>query len=309
MDQILATAQVIIPVFALVLLGMVARRKNMMTQEQTQGLQQFVMKFGLPCVIFNSCLTADLGTESLTTMAIVLPLMILSAVMAFRLRKKKYPYHNLPQLFAAQESGMLGIPLYMTLFGDAQAYRMGVLDLAQSPVAIPTIAILSADAGKNPSLGQIVKAVFKSPFLIMSLLGLTLNLSGIVDWLDAIGIGSLITATTSFISEPVSAAMLFSVGYNFSMEQGNRKAIFQISALHIGLMVLFGLVIQGLLFLVPNVEPATRWAVLLYAALPSSYLAPTLGRTEEDASVASGVCSVLTIVTLVVFCVISAFVA
>lgn len=309
MDQILATAQVIIPVFALVLLGMVARRKNMMTQEQTQGLQQFVMKFGLPCVIFNSCLTADLGTESLTTMAIVLPLMILSAVMAFRLRKKKYPYHNLPQLFAAQESGMLGIPLYMTLFGDAQAYRMGVLDLAQSPVAIPTIAILSADAGKNPSLGQIVKAVFKSPFLIMSLLGLTLNLSGIADWLDAIGIGSLITATTSFISEPVSAAMLFSVGYNFSMEQGNRKAIFQISALHIGLMVLFGLVIQGLLFLVPNVEPATRWAVLLYAALPSSYLAPTLGRTEEDASVASGVCSVLTIVTLVVFCVISAFVA
>lgn len=309
MDQILATAQVIIPVFALVLLGMVARRKNMMTQEQSQGLQQFVMKFGLPCVIFNSCLTADLGTESLTTMAIVLPLMILSAVMAFRLRKKKYPYHNLPQLFAAQESGMLGIPLYMTLFGDAQAYRMGVLDLAQSPVAIPTIAILSADAGKNPSLGQIVKAVFKSPFLIMSLLGLTLNLSGIADWLDAIGIGSLITATTSFISEPVSAAMLFSVGYNFSMEQGNRKAIFQISALHIGLMVLFGLVIQGLLFLVPNVEPATRWAVLLYAALPSSYLAPTLGRTEEDASVASGVCSVLTIVTLVVFCVISAFVA
>ena len=309
MDQILATAQVIVPVFALVLLGMVARRKNLMTQEQTQGLQQFVMKFGLPCVIFNSCLTADLGSESLTTMAIVLPLMILSAVMAFRLRKKKFPYHNLPQLFAAQESGMLGIPLYMTLFGDAQAYRMGVLDLAQSPVAIPTIAILSADAGKNPSVGQIVKAVFKSPFLIMSLLGLTLNLSGIADWLNAIGVGSLITATTSFVSEPVSAAMLFSVGYNFSMEQGNRKVIFQISALHIGLMVLFGLVIQGLLFLVPNVEPATRWAVLLYAALPSSYLAPTLGRTEEDASVASGVCSVLTVVTLVVFCVISAFVA
>lgn len=309
MEQILATARVILPVFAVVVLGMLARSRQMMTQEQNQGLQQFVMKFGLPCVLFNSCLTADLGTESLTTMAMVLPLMLLSAVMAFRMRKKKYPYHNLPQLFAAQESGMLGIPLYMTLFGQEQAYRMGVLDLAQSPVAIPTIAILSADPGKDPGVGQIVKSVFKSPFLIMSLLGLTLNLTGIAGWLDAMGIGGLITATTSFVAEPVSAAMLFSVGYNFSMEKGNRNIIFRLSALHFVVMALFGLVIQGLLFLVPDVEPATRWAVLMYSTLPASFIAPSLGRNNEDASVASGVCSVLTVVTLVVFCVISAFVA
>ena len=47
----------------------------------------------------------------------------------------------------------------------------------------------------------------------------------------------------------------------------------------------------------------------LFCALPGSYLAPGLGRTEEDITVASGVCSLLTAVTLVVFCVISAFVA
>lgn len=309
MEQVLATARVILPVFAVVLLGMLARSRQMMTPEQNQGLQQFVMKFGLPCVLFNSCLTADLGAESLTTMAMVLPLMLLSAALAFRLRKKHYPYHNLPQLFAAQESGMLGIPLYMTLFGTDQAYRMGVLDLAQSPVAIPTIAILSADPGKDPGVKQIVKSVFRSPFLIMSLLGLALNLTGAARWLDEVGIGGLITATTGFVSEPVSAAMLFSVGYNFSMEQGNRRVIFRLSALHFGLMALFGLVIQGLLFLVPNVEPATRWAVLMYSTLPASFIAPSLGRSREDAAVASGVCSVLTVVSLIVFCVISVFVA
>lgn len=309
MEKILAVARVIIPVFTAVMLGLIARRRGMMTPEQNQGLQQFVMKFGLPCVLFNSCLTADLGTESLTTMVMVLPLMLLSVCLAFRLRRRKYPYHNLPQLFAAQESGMLGIPLYMTLFGTDQAYRMGVLDLAQSPVAIPTIAILSAGAGENPSPKQIVKNVFRSPFLIMSLLGLALNLTGLAEVLNQWGIGGVITETTGFVAEPVSAAMLFSVGFNFSLEGESRRDIFRISGIHLALMTAFALVMQGLLFLVPGVEPATRWAAVLYCALPSSYLAPSLGRTREDATVASGVCSLLTVVTLIVFCVISAFVA
>lgn len=309
MERVLSVLQVIIPVFAAVFLGMYARRTQLLTAQQNQGLQQFVVKFGLPCVLFNSCLTADLGAESLTTMAMVMPLMVVSALLAFRLRKKRFPYHNLPQLFAAQESGMLGIPLYMTLFGAEQAYRMGVLDLAQCPVAITTIALLSAKTGENPSPKEIAKEVLRSPFLIMSLLGLGLNLSGIAAFLDSVGVGAILTQTTGFLAEPVSAVMLFSVGYNFALDSTNRGAIFRISALHFVLLALFGVVIQGLLFLVPGVESATRWAVLMYSTLPASYLAPSLGRSQEDATVASGVCSILTVVSLAVFCVIAAMIA
>ena len=78
--------------------------------------------------------------------------MLLGALWAFRYGRKKFPYHNLPQLFCAQESGMLGIPLFMILFGADQAYRMGVLDLAQAVVAYPVIALLSADTGENPNV-------------------------------------------------------------------------------------------------------------------------------------------------------------
>ena len=302
MERVLTVLQTIVPVFALVFLGMIARERKSVTPEQNRGLQQFAMKFGLPCVLFNSCLTADLGAESLTTMAMVLPLMLLSTLLAFRLRKTKYPYHNLPMLFAAQESGMLGIPLFMALFGAEQAYRMGVLDLAQCPVAVATIAILSANPGENPTSKQVAGQVFRSPFLIMSLLGLTLNLTGIGAWLDTVGVGSILTGTTGFIAQPMSAVMLFSVGYNFSLKKENRGNIFRVSVLHAVLLGFVGLVIQGLLFLVPGVMPETRWAVLMYATLPASFLAPSLGRTQEDATVASGVCSILTVVSLLVFC-------
>ena len=65
MDRVLTVAKVIAPIFVAIFLGFYARRKKLMSPEEIKGLQQFVMKFGLPCVVFNSVLNADLGAEAL----------------------------------------------------------------------------------------------------------------------------------------------------------------------------------------------------------------------------------------------------
>lgn len=303
MDKFITVLGVIMPIFTAVLLGAAAKNKGIMTADQMGGLQQFVVKFGLPCVLFNSCYTANMSAESVTSMMLVLPLLLLSSAWAFRMRKSRFCYHNLPMMFSAQESGMLGIPLFITLFGVEQAYRIGVLDLAQSLIAIPVIAILAADVGKSPSVLEIARQVLRSPLLIMSVLGLVLNISGAANVLDRMGISGIITETAAFISQPVSATMLFSVGYNFSIQNGNRKTIFQIAAIHFAAFVMFCVIMQGILLMMPNVDPYTKWAVLLYGILPPSYLSPSLGRSEEEYTVASGVCSILTVVTLVIFCI------
>jgi len=96
MDKFLTVAQVVTPIFVSVFLGICARKKQLLTAEETNGLQQFVMNFGLPCVVFNSCLTADIGAESLTSMAFVTPLMLLSVLWAFRARKSSFPTITFP---------------------------------------------------------------------------------------------------------------------------------------------------------------------------------------------------------------------
>lgn len=308
MDKIISVLQVIVPIFSAVILGVIAKRKALISAEGIHGLQQFVMNIGLPCVIFNSCLTADVGGESVGTMILVLPFIIGTTLWSFRARKTKFPYHNFPQLFCAQESGMLGIPLFIILFGSAQAYRMGILDLTQSICALPTIAILSSNTGENPKPLYIAKKVFLSPLMIMSLLGLTLNISGIGSALDNIGIGGIITESTAFLSQPVSAMMIFSVGYNFSLSSKNRNEVFRICTIHFVIYALIGLLVQLGLFLIPNVAPETRWAILLYSLLPASYLAPSLGRSAKDFAVASSVCSLLTVITLIVFCIMAAII-
>lgn len=303
MEVFVTVAQVVAPIFAAIFLGILAKKRRWVSKENVQGFQNFVMKIGLPCVIFNSCLTAEIGAESLTSMALMLPALFLATMWAFRARKQKYPYHNLPMLFCAQESGMLGIPLFMILFGVDQAYRMGILDLTQAVLAFPVIAILSADDGNNPSVGVIVKKVLSSPLMIMSFLGLALNFSGIGGWMETVGILGILTETTNFLSQPVSALMIFSVGYNFSLSAGNRSAIVKISAIHFLYYGIVCLIAQAALFLVPNVDSLTRWAIFLYCMLPGSYLSPSLGRSEEEYQFSSGVCSVLTLVCLAVVCV------
>lgn len=300
--------QIIVPIFTVILLGTAARRKQLLSQDEVRGLQQFVMNFCLPCVLFNSCLGCSFGAESITSMALVAPAILISSLLGFRERRAAYPYHNYPFLFTAQESGMLGIPLFMTLFGADQSYRMGILDMAQAFVAIPVLALLSASPAETPTSGAIVRRMFRSPLLLMSLLALTLNVTGCARWLDSIGIGGIITETTGFLAAPVSAVMLFSVGYNFSLG-GNQKLIVKICGYHLAVFSLICAVIQGALCLVPSVDPATRWAILLYCMLPSSYLTPSLGRTEEESALASGVCSMLTMVCLAFFCLAAAMVS
>jgi len=309
MEKWSAVAQVVAPIFAAVFVGIWARRKSLLTHKEVKGMQQYVMNFGLPCVLFNSCLSATMNAQSLVSFAMVFVTILFGVLFAFFVLRKKMPYHNLPMLFAAQESGMLGIPLYMTLFGAAHVFKMGVLDLAQSLFCIVTIAILSADAGENPTPAAIAKQVLRSPLLLLSLAGLLLNVTGAKDVLGQVGVMPMITEVTGFIAQPVSALMLFSVGFSLSLSEGNRSAIMRLSAIHFALLATAGLVMQGILCLLPAVEPETRWAILMYTTLPGSYIATTLGRTQEESEIASGVCSLLTIVSLVVFCIIAVCVA
>lgn len=309
MDRIMTVAQLIVPIFAVLMLGMLARKNQMMKPEEIQGLQNFVVKFAIPCVVFNSCVTAEIGVESLTTMGLAFVMVLCGTLWAFRFGKKKFPYHNFPMFFSCQETGMLGIPLFLILFGADQAYRMGVLDVAQAPAAFTVIAILTSDTGENPGVSEIVKKVLVSPLMLMAVLGLGLNFSGLADILADAGIMGILLESTSFLTQPISVLMIFSVGYNFSLEKENRGPVLKIAALRFGLCAAFGAMIQLILCLIPGVDTLTRITMLMYCTLPTSYLAPGLGRSQEDYTVASGVCSILTAVSLLIFCGIAAVTA
>ena len=73
MERVTSLLQIIVPILICIGLGVLAKKRNLVTTEQVGGLQQFVLKFCIPCVLFNSCLEAKIGPETLTTMTMLLP--------------------------------------------------------------------------------------------------------------------------------------------------------------------------------------------------------------------------------------------
>lgn len=309
MEKVMTVIQVIAPIFLTVCLGMFARKRNVLASGEIEGIQRFIVKFCLPCLVFRSCVTAEITSQALSSMLMVPLFQSIGILWGYWARKRKYSYHNLPFLFGCKETGMLGIPLFMVLFGQEQAYRMGVLDLAQAPLAFLMIGILSADPGESASPKAVLKQIITSPLIILATLAVTLNLSGLWTVIEGVGVGDIVVECVSFLSEPVSAVMLFCVGYNFTLNKDSRAEVFRLTALHVGYFALAGVAVQGVLCLVPGVDAMTRWAAALYFLLPCSYLAPGLGREQKDFTVASGMCSVTTVLSLAVFCVMAAVVA
>ena len=110
MEKLLIVAEAVIPVFVSIFLGMYARKTKRLSPEEIHGIQQFVVTFALPFVLFQSCYTADFGLEAITSMAMVLPLMLtplpplqlteaVSPVLLFTVRLKLSPTLMLTSLW------------------------------------------------------------------------------------------------------------------------------------------------------------------------------------------------------------------
>ena len=179
---------------------------------------------------------------------------------------------------------------------------MAALDVAQAMIAVPTIAILSAGETEKLPVGEIVKRVFTSPYLIAALLGIAMNLSGAKAWLDGVGAGAVLTETVSFLGTPISAVILVTIGYNFSLSRENLRQAAVLTAVHLAVFGAICAVIQACLCLLPQTPLETRLAVLLYCMLPVSFLAPGMGRSREECALVSCACSLSTLVTMAVFC-------
>ena len=96
MEKFLHVAMIVLPILFCASLGILARAKKLITPAQIDGLPQFVIRFALPCVLFNSCLTAQISGESLGSMAIAAAFSLTGALLAFRARKKRLPYSTCP---------------------------------------------------------------------------------------------------------------------------------------------------------------------------------------------------------------------
>ena len=118
-----AILTVTIPFFALVLLGYVAAQRRLLPEAAIPGLNAYVLYFALPCMLFRfgaSMPFAKLIDPALIAIYAVCALLVVGLTVALTRKRVGLNDAAFGALVAAfPNSGFMGVPLLVALFGDA----------------------------------------------------------------------------------------------------------------------------------------------------------------------------------------------
>lgn len=295
---------IIAPVFLLIALGYAAMRFELLTREQVNGIGTFVIRLGMPALIFHALTTRSF--EDLIN-PIYLTAYTIASIIGFIIgwlgTLKFSSSRELAALngmaFGMANTGFIGYPLLSMVIGNEEAagfFAMNVL--VEMVLILPATLILLSLSQKEhaQSLKQTIKHISRD--LLRNNMILALLLGSFCTFLH-IPIPEFIHRSTGLLMQATTPLALFVIGAGlFGLAfQGKRSNAIWVAAIRMTLFI--GLVSGSLMLL--NADKLILFIGLLLstAPIPSTYaiLGRQHGQTAQTAaiSVYSTILSILPI--------------
>lgn len=301
-----AVVDVVLPVFAIILVGYASGRYRLLGDAGGEVLNRFVYFVALPVLLFQSLaratpaqifdlsfLAAYLGGQSLLMLASGL-----LAFFAFRRPLEEASLFAMATIFG--NTGYMGIPLAAAAFGDEAAVPAMIATVFGTAwiVTVVTICIeVGLTAHGRPYhhvISDVGMALARNPLFGGSLLGIAWSLGGIPVWAPLDRLCSILSAAAGPCA--LVSIGLFLVGKPWAQAPGETASMVLIK------LVVHPLFTAWLALAVFDVEP--RWATvaILMAALPTGANVFVVGQRYgvylERISAATLISTVLAVLTL-----------
>ena len=304
-----AILNVVLPVFGLILAGVIAGRFRILGQDSSEALNRFVYFFALPAVLFLGMARVPVAQSAnlpfladyFGALAAVVAIVLTVARVAFPGRAAEHALGAMSGIFS--NTGYMGIPLFLTAFGPK-----GMLPAVVSTV-VATVGVLGAvvaaieieahgHAGAALALKRAGRALAVNPLIVAPVVGVLWSAAALPIPVSLGTFGDLLGAAAGPCA--LFAIGLFLASRKLGTLLGGRKLI------EVAWLVAVKLVLQPLLTWVLGVylglEPFWLAAAVILAALPTGALtfviATNYGVYVERTSaviLASTVASVITL--------------
>lgn len=303
MNAIIQLLEKVLPVFVMLGLGMLCRRRQLLTREGVNALKNVAVNIALPAVMFSSFAGADYSIRSIIVPLMMFTLCILSLYAGMALcRGLKLPGRLTPFLSAGFEAGMLGYSLFAILFPGEPVSSFAMVDLGQVLFVFTVYKVLLA---RKDGLKGALKEAASSTTVWAIGAGLLFGATGLYKALQPSGVSSVMDAVADFIAAPTSALILLAIGYDLAPTQIKWKKISTLLLLRLGIsagaliiaLLVDRLLLGGMMHL---------GAALMMFILPPPYVLPVFADVEEERADVSSALSALTVVSIVLFAVLAA---
>ncbi len=304
MTEVLRT---ILPVVVMLAIGMLCRRRGILSREGVNALKGVVVNITLPAVLLNA-----FATTRYTLMDVVIPLlMFLVCLAAWALgrwmgRLLKLPSRFVPFLTTGFEAGMLGYALFNMLYGSGRTAEFARVDLGQVLFVFTLYKILlGMDGREKPKPGQLAKEMALSPIILAIVCGVLLGATGLYRALEPSGISGVFTACTDFVSAPTSAIILLTIGYDLVLDDIPWAQTGVVVALRLAIMLALRVAL-GLLLRAIWPEANLGAALNVMFILPPPFVLPVFADDADQRVYVSSALSVSTLVAIAGFAVMAA---
>lgn len=300
----------ILPITALLLIGMAARKWNWFSPEGAQAFRSIISRMMLPVVLLDAFLFADYSTDILICGGMVLVWMLLALGAGYPMRRfMKEHGKYLPFLTTADEVGMLGYSLIGLLFGTAGVASMAMCDLGHTffvfAIAVPLLQMAS---GQKTSVKDILNSILHSYPLMAMLLGIILGLLGVGRVIDANpAVGTVYHTMIDMLSGPTTALILISLGYELSFRKDVMVSVVKAYMIRLFIMALVGSLCTFIIFRFVPYNKMLMTSLLLLVTLPPSFSMAIFGDLGDDAEFVSTTMSFGTLVGIILYIGVSVF--
>lgn len=303
MDQLTVVLGKVLPVFVMLLLGMLCRKKRLLTREGVAGLKNMTVNITLPAVMLSAFAGAEFNASTLR-----IPLaMFLGCALALGLgfalcRLLKVGGSLSPYLATGFEAGMLGYTLFALLFPEEPSGQFAMIDLGQVLFVFTIYKALLA--GRGGLKGVIMEIAF-SPVIWAIAAGLLLSAAGLYRAPELAGAVSVFDSVAEFVAAPTSAVILLTIGYDLVPGEIHWKKTVGIVAVRIFAMgILLGAMLPVNRILLGGAMHEGALALMLI--LPAPYVLPIFSRRDDERADISSALSVLTLLSVALFALMAA---
>lgn len=302
MEQMISICETTLPVFLALALGGLCRARNFLSREGVDTLKKVVINLTLPAVLLNAFASAEYSTAALILPAVMFALCCLALGLGFLIIRVSGMKSRLaPFVATGFEAGMLGYALFTLLFPEVSVSRFALLDLGQTLFVFTLFKILLT--GKT-DLRAVGRDIVTSPILWAVFAGVILGATGLYGKMGQWGVSGILDSVTDFVSAPTAMIILLTVGYDLVPREIPWKKTaglivmrLAVMAVVLGVLVLLNrTVLKGMIF---------EGAAVLMCILPPPYVIPVFGDEPSERVQISSALSALTLVTVVLFAVLS----
>lgn len=300
------------PIFILLFLGYLLKKNKFFKTDSISEMKKLIVNFSLPAVLFTSFLTLNI---QLNFIWIILIVIIINLVMLYFgnlfavFINNDDPY--LPLIFTGFEVGMLGIPLFGTIYGLDNVKFIGVIDIGQELYVwfILLAFLLQLRNNKQSSdLKNLFKTFISSPVIIAIISALFVNIIGITDLIGETVLYISIINTLDLLASLTIPLILIIIGYEIDFKLEDISLSFKIVSFRILFYMIFGLLIGKYIFTdllsLPKMYSRALLSVLI---LPPPFILPLFIKKEDlkERFYINSTLSLHTLLSIIIFVLIS----